>query len=637
MKTLIKITIVLLAGIFVLGACTDDFDEVNVDPKAASVDQVQVEYLLNNSIIGAQQNPHVAERAFVLYWFTTARMHRYPGGIALGGYSDGWSSDYYNDLSGWLKSANLAISVAEEKQEVGSDMPYTENQKQIARIWRAYLMSEYADNFGPMPIDAFSGVNPEFSDLEDVYTYMLDELKDAVATIDPDAPRPDNIRDFDAAYGYDYNKWIKYGNSLRMRFAMRVSEAAPSLAQTHFEEAAASLDGVISTADDIFKVREQDGWDDVTGVMSRPWNYFMLSPTVNNLYIGLGGIPSDNFVSEEFQAHIKDEGYMGLKFEDHLSMLTNDPSAGFWYDGLHPTIDPRAYKAYVIPGDFDNPEFYSQGPSDDTEKELLDENDEVLLELDVTGHWNAPSFGSLGDKGARTQLSDYGQTIGGTPRLASRFRTSDEERIFFADWESYFLIAEAAVRGWSVPLSAQEAYEEGVRASFNYWNISEYADDYLASESYNRVGTSVSFTHTDEPESVTLSYIDGYTGDEGTYEFSYPENHLYKDGTVSNDYLTKIITQKYLAQLPWLPLEAWNDQRRLGLPFFENPVVEDPVTNLPDLTASTSHIASIRHLPQRLPYPSGLRNSNPDGYEQAVSLLNGDDAVLTPLWWAIQE
>jgi len=35
-------------------------------------------------------------------------------------------------------------------------------------------------------------------------------------------------------------------------------------------------------------------------------------------------------------------------------MKTNDPFAGYWLDGLPNKIDPRAFKAYIIPGDFDN-------------------------------------------------------------------------------------------------------------------------------------------------------------------------------------------------------------------------------------------------------------------------------------------
>ena len=98
--------------------------------------------------------------------------------------------------------------------------------------------------------------------------------------------------------------------------------------------------------------------------------------------------------------------------------------------------------------------------------------------------------------------------------------------------------------------------------------------------------------------------------------------------------MTKIITQKFIAQCPWLPLETWNDQRRLGLPFFENPAVEIPLVDMPALTPSTYMESNIKFFPQRLKYPSNLINSNTSGYNQAVELLGGADAVLTPLWWA---
>jgi hypothetical protein len=131
-----------------------------------------------------------------------------------------------------------------------------------------------------------------------------------------------------------------------------------------------------------------------------------------------------------------------------------------------------------------------------------------------------------------------------------------------------------------------------------------------------------------------MNYEDGITGAAGTVAVAYPKNDLYKSGAVRNDHLTKIITQKYLAQLPWLPLETWSDHRRLGLPFFENPAVEDIMTDLPALTGSNYMTSSIQFSPQRVKYPSNLRNSNASGYSTAVSALGGVDAVLTPLWWA---
>ena len=106
------------------------------------------------------------------------------------------------------------------------------------------------------------------------------------------------------------------------------------------------------------------------------------------------------------------------------------------------------------------------------------------------------------------------------------------------------------------------------------------------------------------------------------------------NGAVKNDLLTKIITQKFIAQTPWLPLETWNDHRRLGLPFWDNVILEGPIQTLPALTSSNYMTSNQQFFPQRIKYPSGLQNSNVTGYNQAVSALGGSDNVLTSLWWA---
>ncbi|QNE38312.1 SusD/RagB family nutrient-binding outer membrane lipoprotein [Hymenobacter sp. NBH84] len=631
MKPIFKHSWALLATSTLLAAC-NNFDELNVDPLAASGDQVQVEYFINSAIVNAQMNPDVAERSFVLYWKTAAHQQE-DEGFSSGSVDDGWTTAYYNQVAGWLNAANTAIQIADEQTAKGQAKAYTPNLVQVARIWRAYLLSEMSDNFGPVPIDAFQGVNPSFSDTKDVYYYVLDELKDASAKLDISVVNPSDLAKQDPAYGYDYAKWKKYANSLRLRLAMRLSEVDPAKARAEFEEAA-KLD-LLTTMDGTFQVKEKPGWDALTGVMSREWNPQFLSPTLFNIYFGLGGVPSKDQLPASMAQYVKPADWMGVKYEDHFATKTNDPSAGFWFDGLPYSIDPRAYKAFIIPGDFTNPGF-SNYPSytsnaKNTKRNLVDDKGAVVQTIDAAYTWNPGINGEWGAKGAKNKVSYY--FSGTIPRLSQQFRGSQSQRIFFAPWETYFLLAEAAERGWSTPMTAQKAYEAGVTSSFSYWNVP--VGSYLTSEDYNRCGTSVNWTHTDEPAATrTLNYKNGYTNQAGTVAFTYPTNNLYKNGTVKNDHLTKIITQKYIAQLPWLPLEAWSDQRRLGLPFFENPAVENPLVDLPALTQSNYMKSEVAFFPQRLKYPSSLPNTNAKGYGEAVGFLGGKDNAFTPLWWA---
>ncbi|MCO6496436.1 MAG: SusD/RagB family nutrient-binding outer membrane lipoprotein [Chitinophagaceae bacterium] len=636
MKNIKRIILPLVSGALLVTGC-NKFDEININPLLANEQQVQVEYFINGAMMTDQMDPNISERTFVLYWKNAAHQQWSGGGIATGGYNDDWSSQWYSSsyMGKALNRIYSAIDVANKQIESGNVKAYTSNLLQIARIYRAYLLSELTDNFGPIPLNGFQGYTPEFSSVKDVYYFMLDELKDAANSIDINVGDKPNTA-LDQAYGYNYAKWQKYANSMRLRLAMRLSEVDNAKAKSEFEDAATKP--LILNADENFGVAERPGWDDLTGVMTRQWNYYQLPQTFNNIVTGLGGISSASQLDASFASYIKPADYVGLRFADHWPSKTNDPIATYWLDGLPNTIDPRAYKVFIIPGDFDNPEFNFYPSWDNSAREtvrtLTDASGTVVKTLDAKFTWNGLVNGAWGDAGAKNNVARWN---GCTPRLANHYRNSTAVRLFFANWETYFLLAEAATYNWAVPMTGKAAYEAGIDASFAYFGVSSFVDAYKNSTSYNMVGTSVSWDHTTEPgASHTMNYVDGYTGTAGTVSIAYPVNNIYKNGTVRNDHLTKIITQKYIAQNPWIPMEVWSDQRRLGLPFFENPAVETPLTNMPELNASNYMTSSPKFFPQRIKYPSGVSGTNPAGYDQALDQLGGPDKdnVMTPLWWA---
>lgn len=644
MKYLNKLIYTLPLCLLGLTGCSD-FDNVNVDPTAANVDQVRVEYSINKSITDAQQNPEVAERAFVLTWMGAARMHdpNNGGGLTTGSYSDDWTSNYYNHFTGWMSAISQAISIADLKMSGNlnaHDKEIVPNFKQVARIWRAYLMSEFTDNFGAMPIDGFKGKNPEFNTCKDVYYFMLQELKEAANELNIGVEATDVEKSCDRAFGFNFAQWRKYANSMRMRLAMRLSEIDPVKAKEEFEDAIKG--DYISDIKDQLAIQERDGWDPLTGVFTRGWSVLSISATTNNLMVGLGGISSEESLSSRVNAvtlkdHIKPIDYMGIQYDNHMALKTNDPSKGFWFDGIRHTIDPRAYVLFQIPGDFmDNN--YCKYPLYNTNYTILKrsllknkEDEKGFIELDGTFTWNASAVGNWGDKGALNRMWSWPYAL---PNLKLNYRNSTNKRLFYGAWESYFLIAEAKIRGWNVPMDAKSAYETGIRRSFEHFGLSQYVDKYIVSEDYNNVGTSVKWEHTIDATSKIMKGINGYTNKEETYTFVYPVGSKSLYGKSLNDQLSKIITQKYIANMPYLPLEGWSDYRRLGLPFMETPAVEDPIPEIPELTPATYDKQIVKFFPQRLKFPSSLSNSNPEGYKRAVELLDGPDNVFTPIWWA---
>ena len=653
MKTMNKLFLGLgfCAG---LVSCSD-FDEVNTNPTAAGEEYVKPQYALNNSIGQAQMNPGTAERIVVYNWASAARICGEMSFLNVGRYSDDYTSAYYYpDLSASIKNATLAITAVENQLEAATttahEKEFFPNVKQFARIWRAYLISEFVDNFGPYPIESFLGENPVFNSEKDDYEFILKELKEAAAAINTSVlpvEAEGKCDPFDNVK-YDPVKWQKYANSLRMRLAMRLSNIDKATAQAEFEDAAKG--NKILTADDMFAVKENDGWDVFSGVYTRSFDDQVLSSTVANLLTNLGGIKVTEQRSD-LASYVKPANYLGIKYDRHYVANTDNPTKQYWLDGMPENLDPRALKIFCLPDD-ENAENYIDKYNDRTAKDFVlytvDENGNPIpnkdnpgeIKIDATRCWNGYPAGSRGGWSptlAYNQLVTNGYGPGCTLPMLGKDYCKGKSRIFFAAWETYFLLAEASLYGWNTGTTAKEAYENGIKASFEYFGVSEYVNDYLNSTNYNRVGTSVKFDHTTEPTAEQMTYVDGYSKEQKTVTYEYPTASKTLYGKALNDHLTKIITQKFIAQTPYLVLEMWSDFRRLGLPFFEIPANESSMTGSDMVNVwnpnSWKDGQKWEFYPQRMRYPSSLENAAPEGYKQAVELLGGSDNIITPLWW----
>lgn len=653
MKTMNKLFLGLgfCAG---LVSCSD-FDEVNTNPTAAGEEYVKPQYALNNSIGQAQMNPGTAERIVVYNWASAARICGEMSFLNVGRYSDDYTSSYYYpDLSASIKNATLAITAVENQLEAATttahEKEFFPNVKQFARIWRAYLISEFVDNFGPYPIESFLGENPVFNSEKDDYEFILKELKEAAAAINTSVlpvEAEGKCDPFDNVK-YDPVKWQKYANSLRMRLAMRLSNIDKATAQAEFEDAAKG--NKILTADDMFAVKENDGWDVFSGVYTRSFDDQVLSSTVANLLTNLGGIKVTEQRSD-LASYVKPANYLGIKYDRHYVANTDNPTKQYWLDGMPENLDPRALKIFCLPDD-ENAENYIDKYNDRTAKDFVlytvDENGNPIpnkdnpgeIKIDATRCWNGYPAGSRGGWSptlAYNQLVTNGYGPGCTLPMLGKDYCKGKSRIFFAAWETYFLLAEASLYGWNTGTTAKEAYENGIKASFEYFGVSKYVNDYLNSTNYNRVGTSVKFDHTTEPTAEQMTYVDGYSKEQKTVTYEYPTASKTLYGKALNDHLTKIITQKFIAQTPYLVLEMWSDFRRLGLPFFEIPANESSMTGSDMVNVwnpnSWKDGQKWEFYPQRMRYPSSLENADPEGYKQAVELLGGSDNIITPLWW----
>jgi len=643
-----------------LASCSD-FEEINQSPSAAGVESVHPDYLLATSFQKAQQNPNDNERVFVYNWASITRVIGENTFGCAARYSDEYNGCLYNFSSTSINAATNCISIVEQNEEAGNynndrDRNYFNNVKQIARIWRCMVIADFTDCFGPYPLNAFQGVNPTFNSVEEVYDFMLAELKDAQSKLLLDIEISDLEKKQDPAFKMDPNKWKRLANSLRLRYAMRLSEVAESKAKSEFEEAA--RENLLTDNDDLFGFQEYGGWSDWEGVYNRSWDDNVISQSMVNLMSGIGGIKTADCYNAitgstaDITAHVKPMNYIGVEYKNHYPENTDNPMNYQWLDGVPESVDPRVFVYYNLPNDatantysspakqtVDNHDKQGMFDPGDGESHTWGEEDATLTFngalSGVRSAWcpNTFKFNELLAKSYNT-----------CSFLSGKYRDNSQKRIWFGPWETYFLLAEAAVRGWSVSMPAKDAYDKGVTSSFEYLGVGQYAAAYLSSEVYNRVGTSASFNHTVEPVDFEADYVDGYTKAAGKKTYHYPDatKALYK-GHKLNDQLTKIITQKYIANTPYGVVEMWNDRRRLGLPFFEVPGAETVLTGSDMDNAKTYDPVSQSckdgqtwgMFTQRMRYPTSLQNADPEEYKHALQLLGGENTMMQPLWWTI--
>jgi hypothetical protein len=168
---------------------------------------------------------------------------------------------------------------------------------------------------------------------------------------------------------------------------------------------------------------------------------------------------------------------------------------------------------------------------------------------------------------------DYGYSNGypNCSHITPTLYVADFPGILLTYDEVLFYLAEAAERGYNVGMTAEEAYNAAVSASFDFWGT-QGVDAYLA-----------------------------------TADVAY--------ATAPGNWREKIGTQAYLAFYT-RGLVAYNEYRRLDYPIMN--VAPSAETGGP--------------VPTRFTYPINEQTLNKDSYEAAVVAIGGDD-LLTKLFW----
>ncbi len=280
-----KIAIVM-ALILTLGACTKDFETINVNPNRPS--SVPLDYLLAQStlmIAGEGGDPgYRSWRTNIIY---AAMMMQHMSSIEVGFYR-GTVYTFQGDLSAaWFERAYPnSIKNLVNLIELAKKDPKNVNITSMARILRVIEMATLTDIYGDVPYSeagygALTGVfSPKYDEQKAIYADMLKELDEAGAALSTSAYIP-TASDF--VFGGDMTKWKRATNSLMLRLAMRMQKADAAAAQSWAKKAVDR--GLMNNNDDTFSLKYVVGT--TAGANSNPNSWNMAA-------IGRGIVTADN-------------------------------------------------------------------------------------------------------------------------------------------------------------------------------------------------------------------------------------------------------------------------------------------------------------------------------------------------------
>ncbi len=273
-------------GLLVATGCTKNFDKLNTDPTAFSASNFDPNYLLTTAQLnytGSQDFSYDTWRADLIYCSDMIQ-----GTATSIGY---WAGDKYlanpEYTAAYWQSDNGADGAYSEQVKPIVDMVTTttgvakyNNLNQIGRIMKAMIFERITDLYGDCPYsqagEGYYGkiLFPVYDKQQAIYTNLISEIQDATSKLNPSGDIPTG----DAFYHGDITKWQRFGNTLLLRVAMRLSKVDAATAKTVVQSVIGKT--FQSNADDAFLVHDPTGG----------------RPTVNRVSQVLQGGPENTYV-----------------------------------------------------------------------------------------------------------------------------------------------------------------------------------------------------------------------------------------------------------------------------------------------------------------------------------------------------
>ena len=468
-KTFIILSAALLAGIS--SSCSDSYmEDLNTDKsKANSIDpnaQLTTAELQTYGDLGMVEIYRNYLYAFTQQLMGCWNTTNYGGRHTVDNNEMGriWTSFYPKAI----KNLTDAIHRSAEDEN-------RKNINAILRIYRVYMMSVITDIYGDAPYsEAGQGYlkeiyNPKYDTQEDIYNDFFTELKDAASALDAANDRITG----DVIYNGDVAKWIKLANSLRLRYAMRISDVAPEKARKEFEDALASEGGVLTSGSDDALIKYMDisfsfGQDSYTDYRGNALSQLLF-----------GNDPANN------------PSYLCSTFFNQL-YNTKDPRtfmiARFYYDGLMSQTSP------------------------DNRIDLTDEitGKGIAMNPCQPGAFSYDPWPQGYDSDMMKEIAKTNPSVETTmaretePKLANNFLRGDNPGVVMTCAEVNLLLAEASLKKWNTGGTVEGFYSKGVRAAMDFL-ADNYGYDRISDNDFNAYIAGNGTGHTEQQAKAAIN------------------------------------------------------------------------------------------------------------------------------------
>jgi Susd and RagB outer membrane lipoprotein len=313
-------SVALLASLaFNLSSCNKDFEEYNQDPFALTEEDLKADYrLVGEPFVNMIRNIYVHSPAWVTQLQQNLIGDVYSGYLMPPTPFAGNSNNMnYNLVDGWNTWAwnpsynDVMASILFVEDKAGEDFPEFIYWTKLIKV---AAMHRVTDMFGPIIYSRYGQVEADGSILYDcqdvVYDAFFKDLEEGINGLtefaDNNTTKP--FERFDEVYAGDIANWIRLGNSLRLRLAIRVSKVDPDRARI---EAAKSMDhplGVITSNDQNFTVK--NSVDHPMNTINNAWNDIRMGAPMESILVGY----NDPRLAEYFRPSVIEPGvYKGIR------------------------------------------------------------------------------------------------------------------------------------------------------------------------------------------------------------------------------------------------------------------------------------------------------------------------------------